>query len=115
MPPMRKVLVNALLESVMSLTPPRDAVDVPHGFVCPGVFEKVSEQCLDGRISRLQNHPSAGGGFADIWEGRLGDKKVAIKTIRVFPGSGEAHKLLKVRSCNPTVDLRVTRTPAAVP
>jgi hypothetical protein len=111
---MRKVSVNPLLESILSPTPPPDAEDVHHSFVGTGVFKKSSEQCLDGRISRLQNHPSAGGGFADIWEGRFGDQKVAIKTIRVFPGSGEAHKLLKVRSYNTMVDEQVTRTPAAV-
>ncbi|KAF8508835.1 kinase-like domain-containing protein, partial [Gautieria morchelliformis] len=86
---------NPLLESVRSLIPPRGAEDVHHSVVRLGVFKKSSKQCLDGRITRLRSHPSAGGGFADIWEGQFGDQKVAIKTIRVFPGSGDDHKLLK--------------------
>ncbi|KAF8508158.1 kinase-like domain-containing protein, partial [Gautieria morchelliformis] len=87
---------NPLLELVLSLIPPRDSEDVHHNVVTLDVFKKSSKWCLDGRITRLRSHPSGGGGFADIWEGQFGDQKVAIKTIRVFPGNGDDEdKLLK--------------------
>src|SRR5205823_768587 len=32
----------------------------------------------------LETHPIAGGGFADVWKGGLGDKIVALKVLRLF-------------------------------
>jgi hypothetical protein len=48
------------------------------------LLSRDSEKCLDGRIHRTNSYPTAGGTSADIWEGLLGDQKVAIKRLRYF-------------------------------
>ncbi|KAF8583030.1 kinase-like protein [Ramaria rubella] len=51
-------------------------------------FSKNSPLCLDGQIDRLSKYAVASGGFADVWMGWLGSKKVAIKITRAFSGGG---------------------------
>ncbi|KAF8517256.1 hypothetical protein BU17DRAFT_67010 [Hysterangium stoloniferum] len=51
-------------------------------------FPKASNLCLDGRITQRSKHSVAGGGYADIWTGKLGDTKVAIKILRRFSSEG---------------------------
>ncbi|KAF8517250.1 kinase-like domain-containing protein [Hysterangium stoloniferum] len=51
-------------------------------------FSKNSNLCLDGRITQRSTHSVAGGGSADIWTGKLGDTKVAIKILRWFSSEG---------------------------
>jgi hypothetical protein len=69
----------------------------PHSNASPlDVFDKSSEHCLDGRIISFKHITF--GGNADIHEGFLGDRKVAIKTIRPFSSRGtiERDRLLQV-------------------
>lgn len=37
-----------------------------------------------------------GGGFADIWRGKYGDKFVALKVLRIFVRGSDSIKLRKV-------------------
>lgn len=63
-------------------------------------FDRKSNFCLDGRIFRLGDHATASGGFADVWEGLLDRRKVAVKVMRPFASTGkrmEQSKLLRVR------------------
>ncbi|KAK1227356.1 Homeobox protein tos8 [Marasmius sp. AFHP31] len=42
------------------------------------------------------SHPAAGGGFADIWKGRLKDDRlVCLKVLRVYTGNFDKNKLMK--------------------
>jgi hypothetical protein len=94
--PIPRVSVSTI---VLSPTQHRDHKIPPHSRVHPNVFNKNSDRCLDCRISRLWLPPTTCGGFADIWEGVLGDQKVAIKTLRLFSSNGariDEDKLLKV-------------------
>ncbi|TDL25371.1 kinase-like protein [Rickenella mellea] len=45
-------------------------------------------------VQRNGSNPLTGGGFADIWEGTWGDKKVALKVLRIFGWSGDRSNLL---------------------
>ena len=41
-------------------------------------------------IARLSSYPILGGGFADIWQGKLSDgTKVALKVLRLFSNTEE--------------------------
>ncbi|KAK1227759.1 Homeobox protein tos8 [Marasmius sp. AFHP31] len=47
-------------------------------------------------IVKEGTHPVAGGGFSDIWKGRLGEaQSVCLKVLRVFTGSFDERKLMK--------------------
>ncbi|TDL17541.1 kinase-like protein [Rickenella mellea] len=37
-----------------------------------------------GSVCRIGKDPMAGGGFADVWKGRFGEKTVALKAFRIF-------------------------------
>ncbi|KAL0061837.1 Homeobox protein tos8, partial [Marasmius tenuissimus] len=42
------------------------------------------------------SHPVAGGGFADIWKGRLeNDQQVCLKVLRIYTGNFDRNKLVK--------------------
>jgi hypothetical protein len=62
---------------------------IKHG--CPDVTDKLV-------LERCSSLPIAGGGFGDIYEGRLiGDEKVAIKCARLYLRNGsDGCKVLKV-------------------
>ena len=89
-------------ETVSSLPQPPGPSDRKDVHISPrlvDVFNRDSEHCLDGRINRTTSHPTAGGGYADVWEGLLGDQKVAIKCLRYFSSTGrriEEPRLLRV-------------------
>lgn len=42
-------------------------------------------------VTRCGFNPVSGGGFADVWKGRLGGIVVAMKVLRIF-GEGELNK-----------------------
>jgi len=42
-----------------------------------------SSYTIPGDLIRVGHYPIASGGFADVWEGIHGDKKVCIKSLRV--------------------------------
>ncbi|KAL0059509.1 Homeobox protein tos8 [Marasmius tenuissimus] len=47
-------------------------------------------------IVKEGSHPVAGGGYSDIWKGRLGEaQSVCLKVLRVFTGSFDERKLMK--------------------
>ena len=53
-------------------------------------------------ITRLSPYPILGGGFADIWQGKLSDgTKVALKVLRLFSNTEEEKaRINKVSSAN---------------
>lgn len=50
---------------------------------------------LTGLVTRSNVFPSACGGFADVWEAKWGDLKVAVKVIRSILEDEEAKEKLK--------------------
>lgn len=54
-----------------------------------------SSYTISGEIARVGNRPIALGGFADVWEGTYGGKKVCVKWLRVSLNDDKA--LDKVR------------------
>lgn len=52
-------------------------------------------ECLTLKELEIKGDPVAGGGFGDIYRGKLGDEEAAIKVLRVFEKSNMT-KLLKV-------------------
>ncbi|KAK7021819.1 Homeobox protein tos8 [Paramarasmius palmivorus] len=46
-------------------------------------------------VAKEGSHPVSGGGFADIWRGRLYASQVCLKVLRVFMDSFNENKLLK--------------------
>ncbi|KAF8589932.1 kinase-like protein [Ramaria rubella] len=46
------------------------------------VQDDISERCLDGQVNIRHGLPIAGGYYADVWEGMLGARKIAVKTLR---------------------------------
>jgi hypothetical protein len=88
-------------------TPPAlaDAPDASTTSRYHQIFDPTSRWCLDGRIARPDKHPTASGGYADVWKGilqeKLQEKPVAIKVMRPFASQGghiHPEKLYKVRS-----------------
>lgn len=47
-------------------------------------------------LQKTSNHPSCGGGFADVYEGLYNEGKVALKVLRYF-GAVDVKKLEKAR------------------
>ncbi|KAK0213803.1 hypothetical protein IW262DRAFT_332459 [Armillaria fumosa] len=54
-----------------------------------------SSLCLRD-VTREGVNPVAGGGFADIWKGRLQDTQVCLKVLRIFAPEKDQAKLLRV-------------------
>ncbi|KAK1227386.1 Rho guanine nucleotide exchange factor [Marasmius sp. AFHP31] len=46
-------------------------------------------------VDKLGEHPVAGGGFGDVWKGRVADQSVCLKVVRVFTES-DVGQLVKV-------------------
>lgn len=65
---------------------------------------QVPESYLVGRWTRFTVHEEiiAGGGFADVREGRLGKRSVAVKTIRVSQETDidKVHKVRNLVGCS---------------
>ncbi len=47
-------------------------------------------------ISQVGANPVAGGGFADVWKGKLKGKDVALKVLRIFGSPEERAVTYKV-------------------
>lgn len=47
-------------------------------------------------LQKTSNHPSCGGGFADVYEGLYNEGKVALKVLRYF-GAVDVKKMEKAR------------------
>ncbi|KIJ55192.1 hypothetical protein M422DRAFT_219746 [Sphaerobolus stellatus SS14] len=47
-------------------------------------FPRTSRFCLDRKITDISNRAMAGGGYSDIWTGKLNEKLVAVKMMREF-------------------------------
>lgn len=47
-------------------------------------------------MKRLGDNPLAGGGFADVWKGKVREISVALKVLRIF-GLAKSTQPLKVR------------------
>lgn len=39
---------------------------------------------LSEGLSKTSDHPQRSGGFADVWLGKLGERPVAIKALRIY-------------------------------
>ena len=59
-------------------------------------FDRLSNLCLDGQIQEKSMYVVASGGYADIWTGSLGGRKVAIKVMRAFSSTGTAIERKKI-------------------
>lgn len=51
---------------------------------------------LLGDLAPAGNRAVCGGGFSDIWKGKLGDQDVCIKVLRVFTTTKMREELVKV-------------------
>ncbi|KAL0059790.1 hypothetical protein AAF712_013431 [Marasmius tenuissimus] len=52
-------------------------------------------KCLKiNNVERLGSHPVAGGGFGDVWKGKIGDEIVGLKVVRAFQLS-DVQRLIK--------------------
>ena len=47
-------------------------------------------------VERIGKNAVTGGGFADIWRGKIDNKIVALKVLRIFDWSADQSKLFKV-------------------
>jgi len=43
-----------------------------------------SSHIISDGLRKTSDNPVAYGGFADVWEGKLGDERVCIKVLRVY-------------------------------
>ena len=76
-------------------------VDLAHKHCLVKVLIRLSEatglypRCLVLNGIEILGDPVGGGGFADIFKGRLGDQMIAVKMLRVYEKS-HMDKLLRV-------------------
>jgi len=63
--------------------------------ICGQHMTLPSSHNVSGDLTRVGDHPIASGGFADVWEGIHGDRKVCIKFLRLAMNNYEP--LAKVR------------------
>ncbi|KAJ8077641.1 hypothetical protein PM082_002074 [Marasmius tenuissimus] len=57
-----------------------------------GIFPK----CLKiNNVKKLGSHPVAGGGFGNVWKGRIADEIVCLKVVEVYPAF-DVQQLLKL-------------------
>jgi hypothetical protein len=59
-------------------------------------FRRDSALCLDGRITIAGEYAVAGGGYADVWQGSLDGRTVAIKVLRPFTSEGRRLRHVKL-------------------
>ncbi|KAK0483936.1 kinase-like domain-containing protein [Armillaria novae-zelandiae] len=71
-----------------------------------------SFSCRD--VTREGTHPVWGGGFSDIWKGRLHDTQVCLKVLRIFL-SGEAREKVVRDFCQEALVWRQLRHPNVLP
>lgn len=60
--------------------------------------EEVPKCLLVSGITNVSQFPIASGGFGDIRSGQMGNRKVALKTLRYFPEGERYGTLHKVRN-----------------
>ncbi|KAH8832435.1 hypothetical protein DL96DRAFT_655532 [Flagelloscypha sp. PMI_526] len=63
---------------------------------------------------REGNHPITGGGFADIWQGRIGDTRVCLKVLRIFTTDSIKEKIIK-EFCHESIVWRQLHHPNVLP
>ncbi|SJL08804.1 uncharacterized protein ARMOST_12174 [Armillaria ostoyae] len=72
-----------------------------------------SSLCLRD-VTREGGNPVAGGGFADIWKGRLHDTQVCLKVLRIFCPEEQKEKVLR-DFCQEALVWRQLRHPNVLP
>jgi hypothetical protein len=102
-PPAPRPDPTPLAPRAMGASPLHQPDRVVHGAVppsdCEDAFDRHSELCLNGQITKLGEYAVAGGGCADVWRGSFGTRTVAIKVVRQFASTGRRithSKLLRV-------------------
>jgi hypothetical protein len=63
--------------------------------LCGRVGLLPASHVIQEKFIKTAEHPIAHGGFGDVWEGRYGDKRVAIKALRIYK-EGDVQKVRKV-------------------
>ncbi|KAF9060403.1 kinase-like domain-containing protein [Rhodocollybia butyracea] len=67
-------------------------------------------------IQREHPHPIRGGGFADIWKGKIGDQAICLKVLRTYLESDElTRKKVESDFCNEALLWRQLRHPNVLP
>lgn len=56
-----------------------------------------SSYTVSGEIARVGDRPIALGGFADVWEGTHGGRKVCVKWLRVSLNDNQTLKKVRIR------------------
>jgi len=56
-----------------------------------------SSYTISGDLVRVGDHPIVFGGFADVWEGTRGGRKVCVKALRISMHDDEALAKVRVR------------------
>lgn len=56
-----------------------------------------SSHIVSGDLTRLGDHPIAFGGFADVWEGTMGGRKVCVKALRVSLNDDQSLTKVRIR------------------
>jgi serine/threonine protein kinase len=52
---------------------------------------------VSGNLTRLGDHPTAFGGFADVWGGTLGGRKVCVKVLRISLNDDQSITKVRIR------------------
>jgi hypothetical protein len=63
--------------------------------ICGSVGTLPTSHMLGDGLQKTDNHPLTGGAYADVWRGTYNDKKVAIKSFRIY-ASGDLVEAKKV-------------------
>jgi serine/threonine protein kinase len=82
---------------VQALESPTYDVEIFKWFrqLCGRVGLLPASHLVPGKFIKTAEHPIVQGGFGDVWEGRYGDKRVAIKALRIYK-EGDVQKTRKV-------------------
>ena len=57
-----------------------------------------SSHLVSGDLAKLGDHPIFAGGFADVWEGTLGGRRVGVKVLRVSMNEYDSIKKVRARA-----------------
>jgi len=64
--------------------------------ICGYHMALPSSYTVSGEITRVGDRPIALGGFADVWEGTHGDRKVCVKSFRVSLNDDQTLKKVRI-------------------
>jgi len=64
--------------------------------ICGCHMTLPSSYTVPGEITRVGDRPIALGGFADVWEGTHGDRKVCVKLLRVSLNDDQTLKKVRI-------------------